>query len=95
MCPIKIPQQEKVLALKSEYKYCNYVLSSANTLAHFKKLLSVDMKDKLWLFFCSKPDIKGIFPYNTILRSTIDGEYVTPLLIFSGNRRLSFRPIFT
>lgn len=44
MRPIKIPQQEKVLASKSEYKYCNYVLSSANTLAHFKKLLSVDME---------------------------------------------------
>ena len=44
MRPIKILQQEKVLASKSEYKYCNYVLSSANNLAHFKKLLSVDME---------------------------------------------------
>ena len=42
--PINILQQEKVLASKLEYKYCKYVLPSANTIAHFKQLLYVDME---------------------------------------------------
>ena len=44
MRPINILQQEKFLASKSEYKYCKYLVSSTDTLAHFKQLLSVDME---------------------------------------------------